>query len=444
MAIKNMTERDKKINSLLDFVQRSPTPWHATDKLVNLLQEKGFKELKPTEEWTSPGAGKYYIVNHHAGIAALTLSGLPLEDTGLRVAGAHTDSPCLKVKPNPARQRNNMLQLVVEVYGGPLLATWFDRDLSLAGRITWLDTTGALQTGLVNFKRPVAVIPSLAIHLDREANKKKSINKQTDLVPLLLCPEEDLSFSNILKRQIAQEHPKADIDTILGHDLFFYDAIKPARIGLEGDFLAGARLDNLLSCYTLIDALCVAPATENSLVILNPHEEVGSVSAAGAQGPFLSMLLHRLQPETAKHMQMLSRSLLISVDNAHAAHPNFIDKHDSEHLPLLNKGPVIKWNANQRYATDAITGGFFRALCRRAGIAAQDFVMRSDMACGSTIGPLTAAETGIKTVDVGVPSLAMHSIRETVGCRDFLLLGDALQLFFSLDPKDTLWKGHQQ
>ncbi len=433
-----------KIDQLLDFISRSPTPWHATRQLVALLREKGFSQLRIEDDWTNPGPGKYYLVSHHSALAAFTISKTPLAVSGLRLAGAHTDSPGLKLKPNPVRRKKNMVQFGVEVYGGALLSPWFDRDLSLAGRLTWKDNNEGLHSGLIDFQRPIAVIPSLAIHLDREANSKKTINKQTDLVPLLTASEDEVDFTDLLRQQIIQEHPKAVVKKIIGHDLFFYDTQAPSRIGLQGDFLTGARMDNLLSCFTLIDALVQAPVSRNALVVLNPHEEVGSVSAVGAQGPFLTMLLKRLQPDSIKRQQMLARSLLISVDNAHGAHPNFMEKYDQEHLPLLNKGPVIKWNANQRYATDTVTGGFFRALCRRAGTDAQDFVMRNDMACGSTIGPLTAAATGIKTVDVGVPSLAMHSIRETVGGRDFLSMVDVMQLFFSLDPQDLLWQGQQQ
>lgn len=436
--------QSQKINDLLDFIAGSPTPYHATDQLTTLLRDNGFTRLRLSDDWITPGKGRFFIVNQHGGLAAFTLNHTPLADTGLRIAGAHTDSPCLKLKPNPVQQKKNMLQFGVEVYGGALLFPWFDRDLSLAGRISWLNDRGGLQSGLIDFKRPVAIIPSLAIHLDREAHSKKTINKQTDLTPLLSVADRDIDFHQIIKKQIDQEHPNADVKEIVGHDIFLYDVVPPARIGLQNDLITGSRLDNLLSCYSLVDGLIHAPVTENSLIILSPHEEVGSVSAGGAQGPFLNMVLERLLPDSAKQAAMISRSLFISVDNAHAAHPNFLDKHDDLHLPLLNKGPVIKWNANQRYATDGVTGGFFRGLCRRVGIEPQDFVMRNDMACGSTIGPLTSAETGIKTVDVGVPSLAMHSIRETIGSQDYLFLTDVLQLFFSLDPLDALWKGHQQ
>ena len=437
-------QNTSSLDRLLDFLAQSPTPYHAVSYLSNLLDASGFQKLEEYSLWNSLNPGNYFIIRQDGGLIAFTLTGAPLDQTGLRLAGAHTDSPCLKVKPQPAKRKNNYLQLGVEVYGGALLNPWLDRDLSLAGRVSWLEENGEFNKALINFQYPLAVIPSLAIHLDREANKKKSINKQTDLVPLLQLTDGDETFEGLLIEQIEKEHPQARPLQILGHDLFFFDVQKPARIGLHGDFITGARLDNLLSCFTLIHALTHVPEPQNSLVILNDHEEVGSVSAGGAQGPFLKHLLKRLVPESDKRQQMLCRSPLISTDNAHGVHPNFADKHDPEHFPTLNNGPVIKWNVNQRYATDAVTGGFFRALCRRTGVEAQDFVMRNDMACGSTIGPLTAAEIGVRTVDVGIPSLAMHSIRETTGSNDYSALQEVLQLFFALAQKDPLWKGLNQ
>jgi aspartyl aminopeptidase len=437
-------DKPPSLNSLLEFLGRCPTPYHAVADLAGMLQAKGFQQLAESDSWGNLTAGKYFIIRQHASLAAFVLTDVPLEQTGLRLAGAHTDSPGLKIKPHPLQRKNNFLQLGVEVYGGALLGPWFDRDLSLAGRISWSDREGTFQQSLINFQSPVAIIPSLAIHLDREANSKKTINKQTDLAPLLYLTKKDGSFEELLRRQLLKEQPQTVPEHILAHDLFFYDVQKPALVGLQGDFITGSRLDNQLSCFTLIQALANVQESQNALVVLNDHEEVGSVSAGGAQGPFLHMLLERLVPEPGKRQQMLSRSLLVSVDNAHGVHPNFADRHDPEHLPTLNNGPVIKWNANQRYASDAITGGFFRSLCKRADLTSQDFVMRNDMSCGSTIGPLTAAEIGVKTVDVGVPTLAMHSIRETAGSNDVDALQRIMLRFFSLDSKDPLWAGQSQ
>lgn len=437
-------QNTSSLDRLLDFLSQSPTPYHAVAYLTGILRASDFQQLEESGPWNRLDPGKYFIVHQDGGLIAFVLTDAPLDQTGLRIAGAHTDSPCLKVKPQPLKIKNNYLQLGVEVYGGALLRPWFDRDLSLAGRVSWSEKNDGFNSGLINFQYPLAIIPSLAIHLDKEVNTKNSINKQADLVPLLQLTAQDESFAGLLIQQIEQEHPQAKPEKILGHDLFFHDVQKPARIGLHGDFITGARLDNLLSCFTLIHALADNPGLQNSLVVLNNHEEVGSVSAGGAQGPFLKHLLKCLLPQPDRLRRMLCRSLLISTDNAHGVHPNFSDRHDPEHLPTLNNGPVIKWNANQRYATDAVSGGFFRALCRRIGVEAQDFVMRNDMACGSTIGPLTAAEIGVKTVDVGIPSLAMHSIRETAGSNDYQTLQETMQLFFALAPEDPLWKGQAQ
>jgi aspartyl aminopeptidase len=336
----------------------------------------------------------------------------------LQLVGAHTDSPCLKLKPNPVKESDNCLQLGVAVYGGALLGPWFDRDLSLAGRVG-LAAADSLQTVLVDFQRPLAIIPSLAIHLDREANKKKEINKQNDLVPIIgLNGDGREGFLKILQQQVVREHPGLDNPDISDFELFLYDATPPARTGLDRELITGARLDNLVSCFAALQALLAPDVADNSFIVLSDHEEVGSVSTSGAQGSFLLDVLERLLPDAQQRKAVLRNSLLISADNAHGVHPNFASRHDPQHQPLMERGPVIKFNANQRYATNAATATRFRQLCREAGVPVQEFVMRSDLACGSTIGPLTAAATGIDTVDGGIPSLALHSIRETAACRD--------------------------
>jgi aspartyl aminopeptidase len=319
------------------------------------------------------------------------------------------------------------------VYGGALLAPWFDRDLSIAGRVGLIRDDGPLQSSLIDFQRPVATIPSLAIHLDREANAQRTIDKQTDLVPLVMQSDAAIApdFRAILKAQLLQEHPAATDAEIIDFDLFLYDTQPLCRVGFNGEFITGSRLDNLLSCHALLQALVQTANRRDCLIVLNDHEEVGSVSASGAQGPFLKNVLERLFPDPNQRQQVLAQSLFVSADNAHAVHPNFSTKHDPEHLPLLNRGPVIKLNANQRYATNGLTAGLFRLVCKKAGVPCQQFVMRNDLACGSTIGPLTAAEIGVATVDIGVPQLAMHSIRETAGALDGWYLLQAMATFFS-------------
>jgi aspartyl aminopeptidase len=345
------------------------------------------------------------------------------------MVGAHTDSPCLKVKPNPELRRKGYFQLGVEAYGGVLLNPWFDRDLSLAGRVSFLDETGTVQDALVDFQKPIASIPSLAIHLDREANSNRTVNAQTDLPPVLMqVPEDDTTqFADLLKEQLEHEHQAIKVRKILGYELGFYDAQPAALVGLREDFIASARLDNLLSCFIGLRALIDASGDEPALLVCNDHEEVGSMSAEGAQGPFLASVLDRWCGQGRG--RSLARSMMISADNAHGVHPNYIDKHDENHGPLLNQGPVIKVNHNQRYASNSRSAAIYRHISDELSLPYQTFVVRSDMGCGSTIGPLTAANLGVTTLDIGVPQFAMHSIRETIGTKDGLTLFQVLREF---------------
>jgi aspartyl aminopeptidase len=339
------------------------------------------------------------------------------------------------VKPEPDLLRQDYLQLGVQVYGGALLNPWFDRDLSLAGRVSYRSVAGQLRTALVDFRDPVAVIPSLAIHLDREANNSRTVNPQTDLAPILCqlahAEEEAPSFRELLKRRLHESGTAQDIDAILDFELSFYDTQAPAFVGLNREFIASARLDNLLSCFTGLVALLDSDASQACLLVCNDHEEVGSLSSSGAQGPFLKSTLERIAGGGDSLAQLVERSMMVSADNAHGVHPNYPDKHDEKHGPLLNRGPVIKVNASQRYATNSETAGLFRMLAQEEGVPVQSFVVRADMACGSTIGPITAGATGIRTLDIGVPTFAMHSIRELAGADDAWQLGNVLRRFFN-------------
>ncbi|MCW5212817.1 M18 family aminopeptidase [Desulfobulbus sp. TB] len=425
---------------LAKFIASSPTAFHAAASAVELLQKNGFQQLHEKEAWQNIPAGKYFILRNDSSLIAFIWQDKENRARSVEMIGAHTDSPCLKVKPKPVLKNWNCLQLGVEIYGGALLRPWLDRELSLAGRVLWHEAGSCeLHSSLLDFKRPIAIIPNLAIHLNHEANKKQEINRQTDMIPLLsLTEEEEPDFLNILAKQLRSQDSQATLPEqikITDHELFFYDAAPPALIGLNDQFLTGARLDNLVSCFAALQALLAAASgkgtEQNCMIMLNDHEEVGSTSLAGADGSFLRDILERLLPDPGERQAMLRQSLLISADNAHALHPNFADKHDPQHQPLMNKGPVIKMNANQRYASNAKTSARFRLLCEQAGVPVQEFVVRNDMGCGSTIGPLTAAKIGVDTVDVGVPSLAMHSIRETAACKDCWYLYEVLQTFFT-------------
>lgn len=417
---------------LLQYLAASPTPFHAVQSMTSLLDDAGFTGLSEQDDW-SLAPGKYYVTRNGSSIVAFVLGKQDPVETGVRLVGAHTDSPCLKLKPNPEQLSQGYLQLGVEVYGGVLLAPWFDRDLSLAGRVTCLDDKDRVVNYLIDFERAVATVPSLAIHLDRDVNNSRSINPQTDIPPVLMRADKAQSLEPILLAQLKKQHKGAKVKRALSFELAFYDTQAPATIGLNEDFIASARLDNLLSCYTGFASLLEASPNVTSLLVCNDHEEVGSASAEGAQGPFLQSVLERLVPDSTQRHRMVARSLLVSTDNAHGVHPNYAAKHDGNHGPVINKGPVLKVNANQRYATNSETAGYFKQLCESAKVPLQVFVTRTDMACGSTIGPLTAKEIGVRTIDVGVPTFGMHSIRELGGTDDAHHLHKALVKFY----KDT-------
>ena len=421
---------------LMDFLASSPTPFHAVHEMARRLAEAGFEHRPEGDVWRLDPGGRYFTTRNDSSLIAWTTPARgALAERGLRMVGAHTDSPCLKVKPQPELHRQGYLQLAVEVYGGALLNPWFDRDLSVAGRVSYLDRSGALSHGLVDFARPVAVIPSLAIHLDREANDNRTVNAQTCLPPVLGQGGEDDAEDDLkaLLRRRLEADAGAEVDRVLDYELFLYDTQRPALVGLGQEFIASARLDNLLSCFTGLRALRDAGRRTGALLVCNDHEEVGSTTASGARGPMLTQVLERLLPDPEERNRALSRSMLVSVDNAHGVHPNFADRHDDNHGPRLNRGPVLKVNANQRYATNSETGAVFRRLAEDEGVPVQVFAARSDMACGSTIGPLAAAETGVRTVDVGAPQWAMHSVRELAGAMDAFDLSRVLRRFFDTE-----------
>ncbi len=419
------------IQGLLDFLKRSPSPFHATQTIAQALQEAGYQALDERTVWQLKPQGRYYVTRNDSSIIAIQLGQQDPIEHGIRMVGAHTDSPCLKVKPQPELSRHGYWQLGVEVYGGVLLGPWFDRDLSLAGRVTFKHNE-QLHSRLIDFKQAIATIPSLAIHLHREANSGWNINAQNELPPILaqLQGETQKDFRALLAEQLQCEHAISDA-SVLDYELCFYDSQPAAVIGLEHDFIAGARLDNLLSCYAGLQALLNSDSQHTQVLVCTDHEEVGSNSACGADGPFLEQVLRRVLGSEEAFVRCIQHSLLISADNAHGIHPNYADKHDSNHGPLLNKGPVIKVNTNQRYATNSETSSFFKLLCAQAEVPLQSFVTRSDMGCGSTIGPITASQLGIQTIDIGVPTFAMHSIRELAGSHDLGYLITALKAFYN-------------
>jgi len=407
---------------LLDFIDASPSPWHAVQTCETRLQAAGFSRLDETERWLLAPGGRHYVVRGGSSIIAFIVGNQPASETGLRMIGAHTDSPGLRLKPKPAEAAAGMLRLGVEVYGGPILATFADRDLSLAGRVN-VRVPGGFETRLVRFAEPLLRLPNLAIHMNREVNENGlKFNKQTEL-PLLLGVAEDGTTAEARFRQPIADLLGVEPDALLTWELNAYDTQKGSFWGVDQEFVANSQLDNLASCHAALSALLAAQEPEATcLCAFFDHEEVGSESASGAGGSFVQDVIARLAAgaglDGEDQRRMLARSFFISADMAHGWHPNFPAAYEPCHHALVNAGPVIKSNANQRYSTSAETAARFMALCEQAGVPCQQYAHRTDLGCGSTIGPIVAARLGIPSVDVGSPMWAMHSIRESAGVLD--------------------------
>ena len=396
---------------LLGFLDASPTPFHATHNMSMMCENAGFMKLDEREKWSLEVGQKYYVTRNDSSIIAFTYPG----SDEYVMMGAHTDSPNLKLKPSPVIEKNGLVQLGVEPYGGLLLNPWFDRDLSIAGKVVYENFQGDVEEMLIDVQKPMAVIPSLAIHLDDKANKDRTINKQTDIMPIITSEEFD--FETWIEWALSKEGVR-ECKKLLSHELSLYDTQKASFVGLHDDFIASARLDNLLSCYVSLITICSVDTSTPYVMVCSDHEEVGSESTAGAAGSFLESVLRRMTPDFESFTQLTRKSLMVSCDNAHAIHPNYASKHDENHAPLINKGVVVKVNANQRYASNSKTISRFMMAAQKQELSLQEFVTRSDMGCGSTIGPITATRLGIDTLDVGLPTFAMHSIRELAGSKD--------------------------
>jgi aspartyl aminopeptidase len=415
------------------YLDASPTPFHAVAETTKRLVAKGFTELSEREPWQLAKGDRRFVVRGGSTIVAFICGSEPPAAAGFTMIGAHTDSPCLRVKPNGDLAAKGYQQVGVEIYGGVLLSTWLDRDLSIAGRVMVQGTSG-IEAHLVDLRRPVARVPNLAIHLNRGVNSEGLVlNQQRHMVPVI-----GLGREAALKTAIAR-NLGVEASAILGWDLSLYDTLGAALGGLGEEMIWSARLDNLASCFTATTALLEAADTSvaaTRMVVLYDHEEVGSKSAVGAGGSILRDVTARVVDAYADGApqalhRALARSWLISADMAHALHPNYDDKHEPQHQPQLNRGLVIKTNSNQSYATDGASAARFEALCHQVGYVPQRFVVRTDLPCGSTIGPITASELGVATVDVGGPMLSMHSCREMAGTLDVHLAIETFRRAFS-------------
>jgi aspartyl aminopeptidase len=415
-------------HDLRSFVDASPSPGHAVAELVRRFEAAGFTQLVETDSWApEPGAGHYVV--RHGSLVAFRMGSEPLSEAGLRIVGAHTDSPTFRVRPHSDVRQAGYRLVGVEPYGGGLWHTWLDRELTVAGRVALRSGSPTLPTtALVRLPGAPLRLPSLAIHLDRSVKEGLTLDPQKHLLPVW---DRDLDTEPGLAEALAAAVGVRP-DDVVGHDLVLTDTQPAAVAGADGSWVAAPRLDNLGCCHSgLLALLAAAAGRRTQVLVCNDHEEVGSGSMSGARGSFLEDVVQRLAAATdpgdaqAVH-RAIARSVLVSADMAHAVHPTRSDRHEAEHRPHLGGGPVLKLNANQAYATDAATGGWFTERCAEAGVPVQRFVSRADLPCGSTIGPLTATRLGIATVDVGAPTLAMHSCRELVSALDVPLMVSAL------------------
>ncbi|TYB31678.1 MAG: M18 family aminopeptidase [Candidatus Mcinerneyibacterium aminivorans] len=431
-----MNKKKKLAKKLLTFIENSPTSFHATKNIKNKLESNNFKKLKEDEKWDLNPGNKYYLERNNSALIAFTYGKNNIEN-GFNLIGAHTDSPLLKIKNEAVIKKHNYIKIGTEVYGGPIVHTWLDKELSIAGRVT-VEEGGEIKSKLVNFEEPVAIIPNLAIHMNRKVNKGFEYNKQKHLPAIIstVNNEDDNSNNNknFLKQLIADKI-NTKYESIYELDLFLYDITSPKVTGIENEFVTAGRLDDLAMCHSILEALTNKDRYEaTNIGIFYDNEEIGSRTYQGANSNFLRDTLERLiiteGGDRQDYFRAIANSFLISADQAHALHPNFSDKHDSNYAPVINKGPVVKLNANFRYATTSETASYFEKLCKDANVPFQRLANRSDMKSGSTIGPMTSSLLNVKTVDVGNPLWAMHSVRETGGVKDHFYMTEIFKKFF--------------
>lgn len=411
---------------LLDFLDASPSCYHAVDNLARRLEAEGYERLREVEPWTLRTGGKYYVVRGYSSLAAFRVpGGVP---AGFMLAAAHSDSPTYKVREEAeVLSAGNCVRLAVEPYGGMIARSWLDRPLSVAGRLV-VRREGGIATQLVNVDRDLLVIPSVAIHLDREVNQGTALKANTDLLPLLGCGTERGRFRSLLAE--AAGVPEEDI---LSTELFLYPRAAAVLLGAEGEFVASPRLDDLQCVFGCLEGFLAAKegGSVPVLCVFN-NEEVGSGTRQGADSTFLTDVLERISTALGRDWRLMAvNSFLVSADNAHAVHPAHPELSDGAERPVLNGGVVLKYNAGQKYTTDAVSGAVFREVCRAADVPVQRYSNRADLPGGSTLGNISSAHLSIPSVDIGLPQLAMHAAYEVAGSRDTALLVRAMAEYFS-------------
>lgn len=419
----------KTAKKLLKFIQKSPTAFQAVEEMSQRLQKEGFKELKEEKHWDLKAGGNYFVTRNHSAVIAFSIPKKPAWK--FHIMASHSDSPALKIKENPEMEvEKAYIKLNVERYGGMLLAPWFDRPLSVAGRLI-VRKNGEIQEKLVAVDKDLLVIPNLAIHMNREVNDGYKYNVQKDMLPLYSDYDGKGSFMKLM----AAEADVAEED-ILGHDLFLYDRTPGTVWGANEEFISAPRLDDIQCAFASLEGFLRGERKESIAVhrVLD-NEEVGSTTKQGAASTFLKDTLMRINMGLGRtqeeYLMTLADSFMVSADNAHALHPNHTDKTDPVNRPVLNGGIVIKYNANQKYCTDGVSAAIFKDICDRAEVPYQTFVNRSDMAGGSTLGNISNTQVPMKTVDIGLAQLAMHSVYETTGAKDTESLAKAAAVLFA-------------
>ncbi|SHK35639.1 aspartyl aminopeptidase [Hathewaya proteolytica DSM 3090] len=424
--------------NLIDFISESPTAFHATSSAEKLLAAAGFSEVKEEEKWELKKGGKYYLKKNDSAIVAFRVGKSEIEENGFRLIGAHTDSPTFRIKPaSEIVVENSYVKLNTEPYGGLIYNTWMDRPLSIAGRVVLKsDDVFNPEKKFLNITRPIMIIPNMAIHMNRNINKGVELNPQNDLLPVLTLINENMEKQGYLLNLIADEL-KVNKEDIIDFDLYMYETEKGCIMGLNQEFISCSRLDDLQMVHAGIIALINSNDSHTTnVMICYDNEEIGSMTKQGADSELVPQILERicicLGKEREDYFRALGKSYLISADNAHAVHPANVAKHDPTNRPMINKGPVIKVSAKQKYTTDADSSAVYEMICKKAQVPYQKFVNRSDEPGGSTIGPISAAHLNIRSVDIGNPTLSMHSIREMAGVEDHLNVYKSFVEFYNI------------
>lgn len=437
MNAADLKKQSKKTGQeLLTYISRATTPYHAAEEGVIILRNAGFQELDIRKGWEVTKGGSYFVRPYGTSLFAFTIGENVSEETQFYMAAAHTDHPCLHIKPVAELLSKEYLRLNIEVYGGPILNTWLDRPLSIAGRVALRsEQVYEPRMILIDVRRPILTIPNLAIHMNHEVNKGVELKKQGDMIPLLGRLTEDLNKENYFIDFLAKELGVNSSD-ILDFDLYIYNAEEGMTVGMQEEFISCPRLDNLTSCYALLKSIIAGRRKDGiNLIALYDNEEIGSRTKQGADSALLSMMLEKLYAALGMKKEILNeailRSYLLSVDVAHALHPNRLEKYDAVNYSLMNDGVVFKINSNQRYTFDTEAVAIACQLCEKAGVKYKKFVNHADVAGGGTLGPIISAWLPMKTVDIGIPLLAMHSSRELMGIEDQVHLEHMVTALFS-------------